>query len=66
MATIERTDPKKVEELQKNAKTAKDAANRWTDNIFELKDWLVNKMPHLTGNDLEKQFPVLKNLDSLD
>lgn len=64
--TWERTDPKKVESLQKQEKEAKDAANRWTDNLFELKDWVKDKNPNFTNSDLEAQFPVLKNLDNID
>lgn len=63
---FERTDPKKVESLQKRAKVAKDAANRWTDNLFEMKSWVSDKNPNFTDDILEKQFPVLKNLDNLE
>lgn len=66
IAVFQRTDPKKVEELQKQVKVAKDAANRWTDNLFELKDWVCNKNPNFTSNDLEKQFPILKDLDNIE
>ena len=63
---FERTDPKKVEDLQKRNKLAKDSANRWTDNLFEVKSWISDKNPNLTGSELEQQFPVLKNLDNLE
>ena len=63
---FERTDPKKVEDLQKRNKLAKDCANRWTDNLFEVKSWISDKNPNLTGSELEQQFPVLKNLDNLE
>ncbi|CAI2375837.1 unnamed protein product [Moneuplotes crassus] len=63
---FERTDPKKVEEVQKKAKVAKDAANRWTDNLFEVQSYITDKNPNITEEDLAKQFPILKDLDNID
>ncbi|CAI2379057.1 unnamed protein product [Moneuplotes crassus] len=63
---LERTDPKKVKEVQDRAKVAKEAANRWTDNIFEIRSWILKKNPNFSGSDLEKQFPILKDLDNIE
>ena len=66
IAKYELTDPKKVKEVQDRVKVAKDSANRWTDNLFELQSWMRDKNPNCTSSDLEKQFPILKDLDNID
>ena len=65
LTALDRTDPRKVEELQKQQKISKEAANRWTDNIFEVKSWVQEHNPNFSSSDLEQQFPILKNLDNI-
>ncbi|DAZ93683.1 TPA: hypothetical protein N0F65_008191, partial [Lagenidium giganteum] len=36
-------DPEVLEKLDKQVKTAKEGADRWTDNIFTLRSWIVQK-----------------------
>ena len=44
---------------------AKDAANRWTDNIFAVKAWCKNKF-FIEESELDKQFDIDPELDYLD
>ena len=66
LEAYERTDPKKVQDLIKNSNQSKSAANRWTENIFTIKDWMKDKNPNFTNSILESRFSILKNLDELD
>ena len=38
-------DPAVLEEMAKEATTALEAANRWTDNIFSIQGWIKKKFP---------------------
>ena len=62
---LESNDPKQLEEMCVLAKTALDAANRWTDNTFLLKDWTTEK---LQDRERVKQFfqQCGVNFDSFD
>jgi hypothetical protein len=60
---FEKCDPKKLEEIRKKQKTAKDAANRWTDNLYEMESWMKKQNPGLSSDELAKNFPILKDLD---
>ena len=47
-------------------KVAKDAVNRWTDNLYLLLQWIQDNKNGVTQEDLAKQFPVFKNLDYIE
>ena len=66
LEAFERTDPKKVQNIIKERDKAKAAANRWTDNLFTLKDWMKDQNSNYSNTDLESRFPVLKNLDNIE
>lgn len=40
---LKENDPQALADLEKELKLVKEAANRWTDNIFNCKDYLVKK-----------------------
>lgn len=40
---LKENDPQAIADLEKELKLVKEAANRWTDNIFSCKDYLVKK-----------------------
>ena len=40
-------DPEVLEAMAKEAKTALEAANRWTDNIFSIQSWIKKKFPSI-------------------
>ena len=58
---FEKCDPKKLEEMKKKKKIAQDAANRWTDNLYEVESWM--KKQNIATEELQKNFPILKDLD---
>lgn len=51
--------------MEVDSKIAKDATNRWTDNLFLISQWITNSRPNITMKDLEKSFPVYKELDHI-
>uniref|UniRef100_G3MNW5 Meiotic nuclear division protein 1 homolog n=1 Tax=Amblyomma maculatum TaxID=34609 RepID=G3MNW5_AMBMU len=55
-------DPEVLEEIKKQTVVAKDAANRWTDNIFAIKSWVKNKF-FIEEAVLNKQFNIPEELD---
>jgi predicted nuclease with TOPRIM domain len=59
-------DPERIELLQKNTKIAKDAANRWTDNIFILKNYIEGKNPGIEFKNILKEFNLPAELDNID
>lgn len=63
---FERSDPKILDKICKDTKISKDAINRWTDNLYTIMQWIQNSRPEASASDLEKQFPVFKNLDYLE
>ncbi|CAN7985202.1 unnamed protein product [Ixodes hexagonus] len=55
-------DPEVLEEVKAQAATAREAANRWTDNIFGIKSWTKNKF-FIEESVLNKQFSIPEDLD---
>ena len=46
-------DPAVLEEMASEAKTALEAANRWTDNIFSIQSWIKKKFPSIDQVELK-------------
>lgn len=46
-------------------KAARDAANRWTDNIFAVKSWCKNKF-NIEESTLDKQFGIPAEFEYLE
>ncbi|KAJ1981768.1 Meiotic nuclear division protein 1 [Dimargaris xerosporica] len=57
-------DPVLLQAKERAANKAKDAANRWTDNIFILQSYCVNKFGVDTA-DFNKQFGITDDFDNL-
>lgn len=55
-------DPEVLEEIKRQTVVARDAANRWTDNIFSVKSWVKNKF-FIEESVLNKQFGIPEELD---
>ena len=62
----ERSDPKIIVKMEEDSKVARDAANRWTDNCFIILQWIQNSKPGFTQKDIEKNFPIFKELDYIE
>jgi len=52
--------------MEENSKIAKDACNRWTDNLYLIMQWIQASKPGLTQKELEKSFPIYKDLDYVE
>ncbi|XP_063972615.1 meiotic nuclear division protein 1 homolog [Diachasmimorpha longicaudata] len=57
--------PEVVEQIVKQAKEYKDAANVWTDNIFSIQSWCKNKFD-ISEEILNKQFHIPEDLDYVE
>ncbi|XP_067876237.1 meiotic nuclear division protein 1 homolog [Heterodontus francisci] len=58
-------DPEVIEEIRQLNKIAKDAANRWTDNVFAIKSW-ANKKFGFERNQIDKTFGIPEDFDYID
>ncbi|XP_030048552.1 meiotic nuclear division protein 1 homolog [Microcaecilia unicolor] len=58
-------DPDVVEEIRQVSKIAKEAANRWTDNIFAVKSWAKRKFG-FEENKIDKHFGIPETFDYID
>ena len=62
----ERSDPKIIQRMEDDVKVAKGAANRWTDNLFQILQFIQNSRQGFSQADMQKAFPIYKDLDTLD
>ncbi|XP_078269011.1 meiotic nuclear division protein 1 homolog isoform X2 [Rhinoraja longicauda] len=58
-------DPEVVEEIRQLNKIAKDAANRWTDNVFTVKSWAKKKFG-FEQKQIDKTFGIPEDFDYID
>ncbi|XP_015681215.1 meiotic nuclear division protein 1 homolog isoform X1 [Protobothrops mucrosquamatus] len=58
-------DPDIIEEIRQANKIAKEAANRWTDNIFAVKSWAKRKFG-FEDNKIDKTFSIPEDFDYVD
>ncbi|XP_045138018.1 meiotic nuclear division protein 1 homolog isoform X1 [Portunus trituberculatus] len=56
------SDPEVLAQMKESIQVAQAAANRWTDNIFNIKSWCKNKF-HIEEEMLNKQFSIPEELD---
>lgn len=59
------SDPEVLEQMKQQIQVAKDAANRWTDNLFAIKSWCKNKF-FIEESVLDKQFGIDPEMDYLN
>ncbi|RZC31740.1 meiotic nuclear division protein 1 -like [Asbolus verrucosus] len=59
------SDPEKLNEMKQEIQTVKEAANRWTDNIFAVKSWCKKKFM-IEDKVLNKQFGIPEDLDYIE
>ena len=62
LETLKENDPQALADLQKELELVKNAANRWTDNIFNCKTYLVKKR----GMDKKDAIKILGITDAFD
>ncbi|XP_035220522.1 meiotic nuclear division protein 1 homolog [Stegodyphus dumicola] len=58
-------DPDVLKEVKKQIDIAKEAANRWTDNIFSIRSWCKNKF-FFEESVINKQFGIPEDLDYIE
>jgi Mnd1 HTH domain/Leucine zipper with capping helix domain len=65
VATLADADPELIEALQADARQAVDAANRWTDNVFMLRDWCKTKFG-IEPSRFDQGFSVPEDFDYVE
>ncbi|VEN39036.1 unnamed protein product [Callosobruchus maculatus] len=58
-------DPIKIKAFERKCEELKNAANRWTDNIFSMKSWCQRKFM-VESKVLNKQFGIPEDLDYIE
>ncbi|KAI1883688.1 hypothetical protein AGOR_G00234130 [Albula goreensis] len=58
-------DPEVVEDIRRSNTTAKEAVNRWTDNVFAIKSWAKRKFG-FEDSRIDKAFGVPEEFDYMD
>lgn len=58
-------DPAALEELRQQTHVATEAANRWTDNIFNIKTWCKRKFA-MEESQIDKQFGIPEDFDYIE
>ncbi|XP_050427152.1 meiotic nuclear division protein 1 homolog [Adelges cooleyi] len=59
------SDPAEIERMKNNIGVAKEAGNRWTDNIYSVKSWCRKKF-FIEDSTMDKQFGIPSDLDYLE
>ncbi|CAL8271602.1 meiotic nuclear division protein 1 homolog [Gadus morhua] len=58
-------DPEVIEEMRKSNNMAKQAVDRWTDNIFSIKSWAKRKFS-FDDRSIDKAFGIPEDFDYMD
>ncbi|KAL1495031.1 hypothetical protein ABEB36_010517 [Hypothenemus hampei] len=61
----EENDPEKVDTMKDDIMKLKEAANRWTDNVFSIKTWCKKKFL-MEEKVLDKQFGIPQDFDYVE
>ncbi|GMI37831.1 hypothetical protein TeGR_g9744, partial [Tetraparma gracilis] len=62
LEVLKESDPQVLADLQKELRLARDAANRWTDNVFACKGYLTKKRG-FEGKEAERMIGITGNFD---
>ncbi len=63
---MERNDPKRIGELKSQISESIETINKVTDNIFILKQIILNKSPSLNEHQINSEFGIPEDLDLLE
>ena len=63
---FEGCDPEVLVKLEEETKMAKEAVNRWTDNIFSVHSWIGKSFPSVNISDMNKQLGIPDELDYVE
>lgn len=62
LAKFAEFDPEEMDKVKQNTVIAKEAANRWIDNVFNVQSW-ANKTFMMEKKDFATQFGIPEDLD---
>ncbi|KAG7391009.1 Meiotic nuclear division protein 1 [Phytophthora pseudosyringae] len=58
-------DPATLEELERKVRMAKEGSDRWTDNVYTLKSWVVKKRG-VEGKEVDKWLGIKDDFDYVE
>lgn len=62
---LKECDPEVLESMKKETLIAREATNRWTDNVFTIKSWCVKKFG-VEQKTIDKNFGIPEDFDYVD
>ena len=62
---LKECDPEVLESKRKETTMAREAANRWTDNVFTIKSWCTRKFG-VEEKMIDKNFGIPEDFDYID
>jgi len=65
LESLKDNDPELLEKIASEIEESKEAANKWTDNLFQLKSWIKKKFP-IDEKQIDKQFGIPEDLDYVE
>ena len=63
--SLRERDPETIRKLKDSVKLAIDGANRWTDNIYSVRSFLVRKQG-MAGKEVDQVLEITEDFDSLE
>ena len=57
-----RWDDSKIEEMRTMIWVSREAWNRWNDNLYVIKEWMIAAKPDLTMREIMVNFPAIRNV----
>ena len=60
-----KVDPDNLKKLEQQEKIIKEEVNYYTDNIYEMKRWLMEKNPGFNEQDLMNYFEIPEDMDNV-
>ena len=65
LKAFQRSDPERVKKLKEEEEELKREINTYTDNIFVIRDWMLEKNPNLKEADMNKHFEIPEDMDNV-
>lgn len=65
LKTYRKNDPVVINEMENSIGTCVEAINRWTDNAFNCKSYMVKKL-NMMSKDADKTIGIAEDFDNID
>lgn len=65
LKTYRKNDPVVIKEMENSIMTCVEAINRWTDNAFNCKSYMVKKL-NMISKDADKTIGITEDFDNID